>query len=157
MKKITVVMIPFLLVFLIACQQQTIKSMPVAKETQEIQEEAQESTTTAVDEEVVSVAEKEETSAKEPPLKEFTMTAKRFEFSPSTIEVDQGDKVRIKITSLDVAHGFSLTAFGISERLEPGKEVTVEFNADRKGEFVFFCSVPCGSGHGAMRGKLVVN
>lgn len=89
--------------------------------------------------------------------KEFQMTAKQWKFTPSRIEVNKGDKVILNIKSIDVAHGFALPDFGVNERLEPGKEVTVEFMADKTGEFTFFCNVICGSGHGSMRGVLVVN
>ncbi len=89
-------------------------------------------------------------------VKEFTMTAKRFEFVPSAITVNKGDTVKITITSTDVAHGFNLPDFGVNERLDPGKPVKVEFVADKQGTFTFACSVPCGSGHGGMRGQLIV-
>lgn len=90
-------------------------------------------------------------------VKEITITAKQWEFDPNPIEVNLGDTVRLKIKSIDVAHGFKLTEFGINERLEPDKEVAVEFVADKAGEFSFFCNVPCGSGHSAMTGTLIVN
>ena len=89
-------------------------------------------------------------------LKEFSMTAKNWMFEPSIITVKQGDRVRIKITSLDVKHGFALPDFNVNQDLEPGKEVTVDFIADKKGEFSFHCSVICGQGHREMIGKLVV-
>lgn len=90
------------------------------------------------------------------PVKEFTMTAKKWAFDPPVITVKQGDKVRLKITSTDVTHGFALTEFNVKVDLVPGKEETVEFVADKKGEFTFFCSVVCGEGHLDMKGKLVV-
>ena len=89
-------------------------------------------------------------------VKEFSMIAKKWQFDPSIINVKQGEKVRLKIKSVDVAHGFSLLDFNVNENLEPGKEITVEFIADKKGEFTFFCSVFCGVGHIGMKGKLVV-
>jgi len=89
-------------------------------------------------------------------VKEFTMTAKQFDFDPATIKVKQGDKVRLKIKSVDVAHGFGLPDFNVSVDLAPGQEQTVEFTADKKGTFTFFCSVFCGSGHPDMKGKLIV-
>ena len=58
--------------------------------------------------------------------------------------------------SVDVAHGFSLLDFNVNENLEPGKEITVEFIADKKGTFTFYCSVPCGANHKEMKGKLIV-
>ena len=89
-------------------------------------------------------------------VKEFTMTAKRFEFVPSTITVNKGDTVKITITSADVSHGFNLPDFGVNEMLEPGNPIKVEFVADKQGTFTFSCSVPCGSGHGSMKGQLIV-
>lgn len=86
----------------------------------------------------------------------FEMTAKQWEFTPSTITVNQGDAVELHITSIDVTHGFALPDFEINERLEPGEDVHVEFVADKQGTFTFFCSVPCGSGHGGMSGQLIV-
>jgi cytochrome c oxidase subunit 2 len=87
---------------------------------------------------------------------EFKMTAKQFAFDPAVINVKLGDQVKITIKSLDVTHGFALPEFGVNETLVPGKETVVEFTADKKGEFPFFCSVVCGSGHSEMTGKLIV-
>jgi len=90
-------------------------------------------------------------------VKEFVMTAKQWEFIPGTIEVNKGDKVKLKITSADVTHGFSIKEFGINKRIDPGKTVEFEFTADKTGTFTFYCSVPCGEGHGQMKGQLIVN
>ena len=89
-------------------------------------------------------------------VKEFKMTAKQFTFTPDIIEVNKGDKVRLVVTSADVPHGFSIPEYGINERLDPGKPVTIEFTADKEGTFTAFCSVFCGSGHSNMKGKLIV-
>lgn len=87
---------------------------------------------------------------------EIDMTAKKWEFTPSTITVKEGSEVKLNIRSVDVTHGFRIAEFGVSETLSPGKTVTVEFTADKKGTFSFFCTVFCGSGHSGMRGQLVV-
>ena len=89
-------------------------------------------------------------------VKEFKITAKQFQFNPATIEVNKGDKVRLIVTSVDVPHGISIPEYGINERLDPGKPVTIEFTADKQGTFTAFCSVFCGSGHAGMKGKLIV-
>lgn len=89
-------------------------------------------------------------------VKEFTMVAQQWEFQPSTITVKRGDAVKLTIRSVDVAHGFSLPEFNVDSRLEPGQDTVVEFIAERSGSFPFRCSVFCGSGHGDMRGTLVV-
>jgi len=90
-------------------------------------------------------------------VREFEITAKRWEFSPNPIIVSEGDLVKLKIKSIDVTHGIRLSEFGVNEILSPGNEVNVEFVADRKGSFSFFCTVTCGSGHSNMRGTLIVN
>ena len=90
-------------------------------------------------------------------VKSFTMTAKQWAFEPSKITVNKGDTVKLAVKSIDVTHGFGLSAFGINERLNPGETVNIEFVADKTGTFSFFCSVSCGSGHGGMRGTLIVN
>lgn len=88
---------------------------------------------------------------------ELDMIAKQWEFEPSKVNANVGDKVILHIKSVDVSHGFALPDFGVSQRLEPGKTETVEFTADKAGEFSFFCNVACGSGHKGMRGQLVVS
>ena len=87
---------------------------------------------------------------------EIDMTAKQWEFEPGTVTVKEGQKVKLNIKSVDVTHGFALPDFGVSQRLEPGKTEIVEFTADKKGTYTFFCNVACGSGHQSMKGTLVV-
>ena len=91
-----------------------------------------------------------------PGVKEFDITAKKFEFIPSAITVNKGDKVKLNVKSIDVAHGFSISEFKINENIKPGVTKTIEFAADKAGEFTFFCSVYCGTGHKSMKGKLIV-
>ena len=89
-------------------------------------------------------------------VKTFSVTAKQFAFDPNVITVNKGDHVILKIKSLDVTHGFALPDFGVNVPLTPGDEKTVEFDATKSGEFGFFCSVVCGSGHKDMTGTLIV-
>ncbi len=89
-------------------------------------------------------------------IKEFRITAKQFAFEPETIEVNKGDKVRLIVTTVDVPHGIGIPEYGISQRLDVGKPATIEFIADKGGDFTSFCSVFCGSGHSKMKGKIIV-
>ncbi|MEW6722081.1 MAG: cytochrome c oxidase subunit II [Candidatus Micrarchaeota archaeon] len=84
------------------------------------------------------------------------VTAKQFEYSPSTITVKKGDRVRLRLTSEDVTHGFSLPEFGLSATIEPGKTTEVTFTPDKAGTFTFQCNMFCGSGHQGMKGTLIV-
>jgi cytochrome c oxidase subunit 2 len=82
--------------------------------------------------------------------------AKRYEFIPDPIVVRAGEKVRLKLTSLDVTHGFALPAYKINQRVEPHKISTVEFTAGHTGSYPIHCSVFCGWGHPFMKATLVV-
>ncbi len=90
-------------------------------------------------------------------VKEISVVAKKFSFNPDSIIVNQGDKVKLLLTSEDVEHGFAISEYGINEKVNKGETKTIEFTADKAGEFEIRCSVVCGSGHSGMKGKLIVN
>lgn len=89
-------------------------------------------------------------------VKEFMIVASRFKFEPSQIEVNEGDKVRITAYSEDVPHGLAIFEFDVYLYLEDTPK-TIEFVADKKGNFEYFCNTYCGEGHGNMKGQLKVN
>jgi heme/copper-type cytochrome/quinol oxidase subunit 2 len=91
-----------------------------------------------------------------PSVREFTMTAKNYEFAPSVITVKKGEKVRLIITATDRPHGIKIDGYDIDQMLKKDDPTTVEFTADKAGTFEFKCSVYCGMGHRKMKGKLVV-
>ena len=104
------------------------------------------------------------------------VVAKTFEFTPNEIHVKAGERVQIKLSSADRAHGLKLNLYpeGASEDGNPGlvfaqpqgdakvekhKDRVIEFTAVRPGTYVFKCSVPCSMlshGHDRMTGTLVV-
>lgn len=90
-------------------------------------------------------------------IKEFSIIAKDFEFTPSTITVNKGDTIKLNIRSEDTVHGISIPDFNVNKDIPAMEEVSVEFVADKSGTFPFKCSVYCGSGHKDMKGTLVVN
>ena len=87
---------------------------------------------------------------------EVEIKASNWKFEPGLVEVNLGDKVELHLESTEGTHGIAIPEYRIGERLEPGKDVHVEFIADEKGTFGFYCSVPCGNGHSGMNGILVV-
>ncbi len=89
-------------------------------------------------------------------VKEFSITGKNWEWDPNTITVKKGDKVHLKLTGMDETHGFAIREYGINVNMPEGTTQTVDFVADKAGTFEFRCSVPCGSGHREMVGKLIV-
>jgi cytochrome c oxidase subunit 2 len=87
---------------------------------------------------------------------EIKVTAKKYEFIPSSIHVKKGEHVRLVITATDHDHGFKLAAFNVHQALPKGENTTVEFTADKAGTFPIVCSHVCGFGHHGMKGELVV-
>lgn len=78
-------------------------------------------------------------------------------WSRDRIVVNQGEHVRLRIRSEDVVHGFAIGRLGVDAGpIEPGKAVTVDFVADRPGEFTFYCTMWCDPNHARMRGILEV-
>ena len=84
------------------------------------------------------------------------VVARRYKFVPSTIEVTQGETVRVVVTSGDGFHGFGIEQFDVSEEIPRGETVTIEFTPDVAGEFPILCTEYCGDGHEDMRGQLIV-
>ncbi len=75
----------------------------------------------------------------------------------TAIRLKEGERVRLRLASHDVVHGFSLQAFGIEvDEVRPGKVKTIEFVADKPGTFSFTCTVLCSPEHRNMKGELVV-
>lgn len=65
-----------------------------------------------------------------------------FYYKPNEIRVKQGEKVRIVMTSVDMMHDFNIDELGVSIPVtESGNTATVEFVADQKGSFEYYCSV----------------
>lgn len=85
------------------------------------------------------------------------VVAKRFSFEPSTIEVSEGDRVRLVVTSADGVHGIGIRKFKVNKLIpRGGKPVTIDFVASAPGTFEILCSEECGDGHDVMTGSLVV-
>jgi cytochrome c oxidase subunit II len=84
------------------------------------------------------------------------VTAKRYEYNPSTITVKKGVPVALEFTSLDRLHGFSCPGLSIRTDIAPGKITTLRFVPQQAGAFPFHCDNFCGSGHDGMTGTIIV-
>ena len=90
-------------------------------------------------------------------VKEIEVSAKKYEFTPATIEVPVNTLLRLHLKATDKEHGFELKSVKDScVKFDPKTPATVEFYADKAGEYEFICCKFCGLGHGKMKGKLVV-
>ena len=87
----------------------------------------------------------------------ITVTAKKYEFTPSTIEVKAGQPVEITFQSEDTKHGFEQKELGV-EKVVFSKDApqTVKFTPTKTGTYQFKCAKFCGMGHSGMKGQIVV-
>jgi cytochrome c oxidase subunit 2 len=83
---------------------------------------------------------------------EVTVTANNFEFDKKEIRVKKGDTIKLTLKNGSGAHGIEIPDL----KVKLANAGTVEFTADKAGEFEFNCALMCGTGHDAMVGKLIV-
>jgi cytochrome c oxidase subunit 2 len=91
------------------------------------------------------------------------VSAERFAFTPSRIEIAAGEEVELRISSDDTSHGFRLNGaqehgaeINVTVPKRGRGEVVVHLRIDKPGRYLFECSRMCGAGHNFMRGELVV-
>jgi len=89
-------------------------------------------------------------------VKVFEISGENFKFSLGEIKVKEGDRVKIVFTNSGGFHDWVIDEFDVSTpQIETGETVEVEFVADKKGTFEYYCSVGSHRQLG-MRGNLVV-
>ena len=89
--------------------------------------------------------------------KTIEVTAQRFTFTPSRIEVTEGDLVTLVVHSADTTHGFRIREFRIKREIPRGGEpVTITFTAGPPGSYDITCSEYCGRGHDDMDAVLII-
>lgn len=84
------------------------------------------------------------------PVKEFVMQSfvemvdgqPKPQYSLKEITVKKGDLVRIKITVTKGSHDFKIDEYNIYADTQLDQEYTVEFIADKAGEFIYYCTKP---------------
>lgn len=88
--------------------------------------------------------------------KSFTVTGSNFSFTPSTLTVNKGDKVKITFVNSGGTHDFKIDEFSVAtKKISGGSRDVVEFTADKSGTFEFYCSVGSHRAMG-MKGTLTV-
>jgi heme/copper-type cytochrome/quinol oxidase subunit 2 len=80
-----------------------------------------------------------------------------YGFSPNVIEVAQGQKVILELTSRDGQHSLAIRGLGV--HLGPvrrGETARTTFVADKAGEFEIVCDATCEGDDRRMPGRLIV-
>lgn len=111
---------------------------------------AQEQTTATLEEDTT-----EEATETAIPAQTVSVKAFSFGFSPSTIKLTKDQRVTLELTSLDVAHTFTVDNLGIDMKVQGGETISIEYVPKEVGEFEFYCSVP-GHKEAGMVGTIMV-
>lgn len=75
-------------------------------------------------------------------VKEFSIDAVPFSFSPSTMVVNRGDTVKITLRNTNGTHDLKIDEFNVSTSiLNTGQEQSITFVANKSGTFQYYCSV----------------
>lgn len=86
----------------------------------------------------------------------FKIIGENFKFSQNEIRVKKGDRVKINFESTGGFHDWMVAEFNAkTSRVNTGGKASVEFVADKTGEFEYYCSVGQHRQMG-MKGKLIV-
>jgi len=91
-------------------------------------------------------------------VREITIHARAFEYTPNKIYVQKGETVRITMIADDVTHGLILENYDVELEAVPRQDPapSVEFVVDKAGLHHFRCTVVCGPLHPFMVGEMVV-
>jgi cytochrome c oxidase subunit II len=101
------------------------------------------------------------------------VSAKKYEFTPAEIRVKKGERVELKVHSVDETHGMKIevspekakdkTKPGLlfdhpetNGKAEKNVDQVLDFIAAEPGSYDFKCAKLCGMGHRHMQGKLIV-
>ncbi|MGB9031052.1 MAG: cupredoxin domain-containing protein [Acidobacteriaceae bacterium] len=91
-----------------------------------------------------------------PPDTVRQIVMKKWEIEPGRVEVPQGARVELVVTSTDVEHGIAVPGLGINEPVQPEHPAVIRFLAQTPGVYPMRCSVLCGRGHNQMTGVIVI-
>jgi len=76
------------------------------------------------------------------------VTVSPYAFSPATIQVEAGERVRLNLRSTGGAHGFHLGALGVDASIPgDGRTVIVDLTPADPGTFEIVCAGHGTSGH----------
>ena len=90
-------------------------------------------------------------------VREFTIVGDHYAFTPSSIQVNKNDVVKITFTARDIPHSLTIDGpYRISKRAGAGQTVTFEFRADQAGQYPFYCNLSQDAKCKEMKGSFSV-
>lgn len=84
------------------------------------------------------------------------LIAQQFNFVPECVLVPAGRPIRIRVTSADMVHRFSIAGTDHALEVVPGHVSESQIQFDNPGEYRAPCHEFCGAGHYDMRSRVLV-
>jgi cytochrome c oxidase subunit 2 len=84
------------------------------------------------------------------------LIAQQFNFVPQCVLVPAGRSIRIRITSADIVHRFSIAGTNQAVEVVPGYVSESQMQFDDPGDYKAPCHEFCGAGHYDMRSRVLV-
>jgi cytochrome c oxidase subunit II len=72
------------------------------------------------------------------------------------LHVPVGKDVQLNLSAVDVIHSFWVPNFRLKQDAIPGVPTELRFVATKPGDYPIFCAELCGSYHGAMKARVIV-
>lgn len=100
-------------------------------------------TGTTTDENLAGMIKKNKETAVKRDIVAVTAHAENYKFIPNTLKAKVGQTVRVTVTNDSGFHDFVIDEFqgAKTKRLQSGQSETIEFIAEKKGAFTYYCSV----------------
>lgn len=102
----------------------------------------------SINENQIVVLDSDNSGDKPSEMKTFVLTGENFKFKMNgannpTLRVKEGDKVKIEFSSVGGFHDWSLDEFNAktNQVMESDGMTSVDFVADKKGTYEYYCSV----------------
>lgn len=89
-------------------------------------------------------------------MRTVRVDADNWSFTPTTLRLKKGQDVTVQLVGKAGIHSFTATDLGINQAISPGKTVNVKIPTEKTGTFEFRCAIPCGEGHKAMKGQIII-
>lgn len=64
------------------------------------------------------------------------------QYSLKEIAVKKGEKIRLLVNTKNGIHDLNIDEFNVHTETPTGQVTTIEFTADKAGEFIYYCSKP---------------
>jgi heme/copper-type cytochrome/quinol oxidase subunit 2 len=84
------------------------------------------------------------------------MAAYNWQIAPDVIRVPVGSEITFRARSVDDYHGIKINGTNIMMSLTKNDVIEKTHTFTEPGEYIFQCYEYCGSGHGNMVGKIIV-